>query len=333
MSLNYPHIIETVEPISPKNRFPIFAQLSILGLILFGIFGSLFFMDSTPEPEQLPPVVTPQPIDTTTQPAVPQKISEVPLRASAAYVWDVKGQRALFAKNANDALPLASITKLMTTLLAYELISGDTTTTISMDAIRQEGSSGFMEGERMTVDDLRELALVSSSNDAAYMLGASVGQLLGEADPEAQFVRGMNIRAEELGLESLEFRNTTGLDLSETEPGAVGSASDVSFLMEYIVTNYPELIEPTQQSATRIYNTAGAYHDAENTNEVASIIPNMIGSKTGFTDLAGGNLTIAFDAGLDRPIIVTVLGSTRDERFSDVLRLVDAVQASLAEAE
>ena len=87
---------------------------------------------------------------------------------------------------------------------------------------------------------------------------------------------------------------------------------------------YPEILRPTNTSATRINNTAGAYNDANNTNEVALKIPNMIGSKTGYTDLAGGNLTIAFDAGLNRPIIITVLGSTRDERFTDVFTLVRA---------
>ena len=85
----------------------------------------------------------------------------------------------------------------------------------------------------------------------------------------------------------------------------------------------------TQQANARIYNTAGAYHEASNTNDAVSKIPNMIGSKTGYTDLAGGNLTIAFDAGLNRPIVITVLGSTHDDRFTDVLTLIDAVQKSL----
>ena len=101
--------------------------------------------------------------------------------------------------------------------------------------------------------------------------------------------------------------------------------------MDYIITNYPEILEPTQQPSTRVYNTSGAYHEAANTNEAVQNIPNMLGSKTGYTDLAGGNLTIAFDAGLDRPIIVTVLGSTRHDRFEDVLKLVKAVQESVGQ--
>ncbi|MCB9815703.1 D-alanyl-D-alanine carboxypeptidase [Candidatus Nomurabacteria bacterium] len=323
----YPNIIEEGEP-TPKNRFPIVAQLGILGVFMVLIFGSWLVHTSktlVPLPAPEPDLVT----DTNKYPITPQKIEEVSLRAKGAYVWDVKGQRALYSKNADQALPLASITKLMTTLLTYELVSEDNKVSVPLSAILQEGSSGLSEGEELTTEELTQLALISSSNDAAYSLAASVGSLLGKQDPASQFVEGMNIRAGELGLNTLRFKNPTGLDVSSTEPGAVGSARDVSFLMEYIITNYPTVITPTQQSAARIYNTAGAYHEANNTNEVVLKIPNMIGSKTGYTDLAGGNLTIAFDAGLDRPIIITVLGSTYDERFSDVLTLVDAVQKSL----
>lgn len=326
MNNDFPHIIET-EPANTTRRFPVVAQLSVLGFILLALFSVLLLPNHS---KNTPPEVIIQ-AEPPTPPVVPQKIDDVSLRATAAYVWDVRSQRALYTKNAEEALPLASITKLMTALLAYELITDDTDATVPAAAIRQEGSSGLSAGEHMSIEQLRELALISSSNDAAYALAASVGSLLGERDPATQFITGMNIRAEELGLSSLEFWNTTGLDLSITQPGAIGSAKDVSFLMEYIVLNYPQIITPTQETATRIYNAAGAYHEVNNTNEAATQIPNMIGSKTGYTDLAGGNLTIAFDAGFDRPIIITVLGSTRDERFTDVLTLVKEVQKSLGQ--
>lgn len=327
----HPYIIESDE-LAPKNKFPILLQLGVLGLIMIVLFSAVIFHGAKSDKEIL--TVEPTPLTNDVKlPSVPQKIEGVNVRAAAAYVWDVRAQRALYSKNAEQELPLASITKLMTTLLAHELVTDDKMTTVSQSAVQQEGSTGLSAGEQLKAIELRELALVSSSNDAAYALAASVGTLLGDSDPTSQFVRGMNIRADELNLPTLEFWNTTGLDLSLTEPGAVGSAKDVSFLMEYIITNYPEILEPTKQTATRIYNTAGAYHDVSNTNEIALKIPNMIGSKTGFTDLAGGNLTIAFDAGLNRPIIITVLGSTRDERFSDVLALVDAVQKSIGQSQ
>lgn len=304
------------------------AQLGVLSIIMAILYGSwLFQPNDTTDEQMLNQNIT---TDEERYPLVPQKIEEISLNAKAAYVWDIKEQRALYSKNSDSSLPLASITKLMTALLAYELVAGEETFSVPISAIRQEGSSGLVAGERLGLQALSELSLVSSSNDAAYTMGASVGSLLGDRDPMSQFIAGMNIRAEELGLYTLEFKNTTGLDESQTVPGAVGSAKDVSFLMEYIIREYPEIISPTKNTETLIYNTAGAYHLADNTNEVVMKIPNILGSKTGYTDLAGGNLTIVFDAGLDRPIVVTVLGSTREERFTDVLKLVEAVQASLS---
>ncbi|MCA9354859.1 MAG: D-alanyl-D-alanine carboxypeptidase [Candidatus Kaiserbacteria bacterium] len=330
MNDQFPQLIETVDDApSTKNHFPIVAQLGVLAFVLTGIFGTLYVVgDNSQQPTvtQTPP---PPIIEIKQQTLPPQKIEDVELRATAAYVWDVTGQRALYNKNASEPLPLASITKLMTTLLAHELIADNEAAVVSLNAIRQEGSSGLFAGEELEIKDLQELALISSSNDAAYALAASVGNLLGDNDPTNQFIAGMNIRAAELGLETLEFKSTTGLDISETEPGATGSARDVTFLMEYIITHYPDLIAPTKQAETLVYNTAGAYHEAHNTNEIVLDVPNLLGSKTGYTDLAGGNLTIAFDAGLNRPIIITVLGSTRDERFTDVLTLVKAVQESV----
>ena len=194
----------------------------------------------------------------------------------------------------------------------------------------QDGDSGLVAGETIGIQELTDLALISSSNDAAYELGASVGRMLGDQDPTEQFVAAMNIRAEELDLHSLTFNNTTGLDLSDAQAGAYGSARDVSFLLEHIIENYPELLTATTEETVRIYNEAGAYHDTSNTNRFVNEITSIIGSKTGYTDLAGGNLTIAFDGGLNRPIVVTVLGSSRDGRFNDVLTLTTAAQEAIS---
>ncbi len=314
---------------SGHTQLPIVAQFSVLALILGGIFGMLYFhnittiaKESTEDPEKITELDV-------THTVTAQKLEDVSITADAAFVFDVREQRVLFAKNENRALPLASITKLMTALRAHELVDGDTTAKISDAAISQDGDNGLVSGERFTTDELERLALITSSNDAAFALGASVGELLGEGNPHDQFVEAMNIRAEELELDTLTFKNTTGLDISTTEAGALGSAKDVTFLMEHIIEKYPEIIESTRLNYARVYSEDGAYHDIENTNDYVSEIPNLIGSKTGYTDLAGGNLVVAFDIGLNRPIIVTVLGSTRAARFTDVMELVDAVQTNV----
>jgi len=325
---------ETQESPAVARRFPAALQLGILATLLLGMLGTATY-DSLLRtlPPQITATAPSAPLVTLTEesenPAL-QKLADIKIRGQAAYVYDVKAKKALYQKNPDTVLPLASITKLMTALLTHELMADDKTITIPASAVAQLGNSGFVAEERFTSQALSDYALLSSSNDAAFALAAAVGTTLGgDVGPTDTFVAGMNVRAEELGLTTLKFYNPTGLDLSPSKAGALGSARDVSFLMEYILVNYPEILEPSTFTATRIYDEAGSYHAAENTNPNISRIPNLIGSKTGYTDLAGGTLTIAFDAGFNRPIIVTVLGSTFDERFSDVLSLVRAITGTI----
>ena len=246
------------------------------------------------------------------------------LTAKAAFVWDVKLQKTIFNKNADDSRPIASITKLMTSLVAYELLDKKSNVNISTDAIRTSGDDGFIEGEQFAIEDLIDLTLVASSNDGATALSASAGLHTGiVGDPKKIFIEAMNIRARELGLSNTSFSNQTGLDLSKTEAGAYSSARDVAFLMEYILMHYPELLSKTGREEARIYNTGGAYHAITNTNKVVAEIDGLIASKTGYTELAGGNLVIAFNAGLNRPFIISVLGSSEEERFADIMSLVE----------
>lgn len=251
----------------------------------------------------------------------------ITVRGKAAYVWDIKAQRALYKKNETDTLPLASVTKLMTALVAHELLAPQDPVAIKPSSLRQDGDSGFVDGETFTRQSLTDLTLMSSSNDGAHALAASAGATLAPDNATRAFVEAMNIRAKELGLNDTTFKNATGLDITETEAGSYGTAKDIAFLMEYIVKNEPDLLKFTQESAARLYSEDGASHDAENTNYYIDELPGVIGSKTGYTTLAGGNLVVAFNAGLDRPIIVVVLGSTRQERFTDVVRLAKAAES------
>ncbi|HMO77775.1 MAG TPA: serine hydrolase [Candidatus Paceibacterota bacterium] len=319
---------------APKNNsFPVKFQLVIIGFFLVILFGSViipkFLIIINREPEKLATVSDTTLLIEDESVVIPQKIDTVNLRAEAAYVWDVVGQRALYEENPDEKLPLASITKLMTALVAYELVADDTLVTISPAAASQESAGSLLPGEVYEVKDLADFALVSSYNSAAQTLAEAVGEKLGNGNPLQQFVAAMNIRASELNLQTHEYLNPTGLDVSPSRAGAYGSARETTFLLEYIYANYPEVLRPTVAESTRLYNQSGDYHEAKNTNRVLLDIPNLLGSKTGYTDLAGGNLTIIFDAGFNRPVIVTVLGSTHSERFSDVKKLVAAVQASM----
>jgi D-alanyl-D-alanine carboxypeptidase len=247
----------------------------------------------------------------------------VVLEAESAYVWDVQNQRALFSKNGDERLPLASITKLMTALLTYELLDPTDTVAITLPVLRTDGDSGFVDGEEFTMQNLSDLTLITSSNDGAAALSAQAGAaILTEEDSDAVFVKAMNIKAEDLGLTKTSFKNSTGLDISETEAGAYGSARDASRLMEYLITHITDAVALTRLDITTINNNEGAYHLAKNTNEYVNSIEGLIASKTGYTKLSGGNLVIAVNAGLNRPVVVTVLGSSYEGRFKDALELL-----------
>src|SRR3989338_8147318 len=94
----------------------------------------------------------------------PKIIDNISLRADAVYVWDVIGQRALYEENPDKVLPLASITKLMTALVAYELVPDDTPVTISRAAAAQQSGGSLMAGETFAVKELADFALISSYN-------------------------------------------------------------------------------------------------------------------------------------------------------------------------
>lgn len=307
------------------QSMPVFQQLGLaLGALLL-IFGFSYIpgvLEREAEDDAAPEEVS----------AVSEEpqFGEVRVSAEAAYVWDVKNQRALYNKNAGQQLPLASLTKLMTALVAYEHLSADAEVSIPDEAIQQEGDSLMASGEVFRLSDLVDLTLLTSSNDGAYALAYAAGATTNGAAPVTAFISSMNAKAEEIGLLQSHFKNPTGLDMDEEASGSYGTARDMAFLMEYLLVHHPYILEETTKAETPVYDQMGALFTAVNTNEAVYDIPGFIGSKTGYTDLAGGNLVIAFDAGLNRPIVISVLGSTREGRFADALALIRATQAYLS---
>lgn len=260
----------------------------------------------------------------------------VPLAAQAAFVYDVKTGKALFEKEADTILPLASLAKIMTAFTALSLIPETTLVTIGEDAIRQEGDSKFISGEQWLLRDLLRFMLVESSNDAAYAVALEAGMVAhGEENKEAGrrfFIEEMNRQASSLGLKSAQFFNESGLDVEEeTKPGALASARDVAYLLIQAFEKFPEIFTATRLDTLAFQEGDSPVRNAENTNRDIGRFPLLLASKTGFTDLAGGNLAILFDAGFDRPIAVVIMGSTEQERFTDAGTLVWAALELLAQ--
>ena len=165
--------------------------------------------------------------------------------------------------------------------------------------------------------NLAALTLVSSSNEGAEALAEAA------ATSSAALVEIMNQKAKSLNLNSFHFINPTGLDENYL-PGGVGTALDVAKLFSYVLKNKPELLSATKESSVSEQDSSGLTHNVLNTNTAVNEIPGLFAGKTGYTDLAGGNLAVAANIGLHRPLIFVVLGSSKEGRFSDTKKLTEA---------
>jgi len=252
------------------------------------------------------------------------QFSNLELEAKSIFVYDIKEGKVLFAKNGEMQIPLASLTKAMTALVAIESSKENNMITVRQDNLELEGDSGLLVDEIWSLKNLMDFTLISSSNDGANML-ASVG-MFGSDD----FVGKMNGFADKLGMNQTYFLNESGLDVSENIAGAYGSAKDMAILFSYILKNHHSLLEATAYEIVEI-NSLDMLHEVTNTNNIVNEIPSLIASKTGFTDLSGGNLVIAYEAGPMRPIVISVMGSSIDGRFSDVKKLVGASLKTMQE--
>lgn len=259
---------------------------------------------------------------------------DISFEAQSIFVWDVNEQKVLFGINENVQLPLASLTKLMTAITANDILPEGSVVTIDNASLIAEGDSGLYENEKWNFKDLIRFTLMVSSNDGASAVANVAGLFKNnfpsrKEDNKKSFIQAMNEKAKEIGLTQTYFINPTGLDTNETVSGGYGSARDVARLLEYAVINASDIVESTRHVAMNFESLSYINHKATNTNSSIDALPGLIASKTGYTDLAGGNLVIAFDAGMNRPIIISVLGSTQEGRFEDVEKLVTASLKSL----
>lgn len=257
-------------------------------------------------------------------PGAPFQAPEI--EGSAAIVYDLAQKKILFGKNEGAQLPLASLTKLMTAYVATKTLPPDTQITITEDRLHQDGDPMLATGDVWSMRDLLGYTLLESSNDGARAIAGVAGaRLKGDTSQDRQaFVAQMNSSTQELGLLNTYFKNETGLDTSMEQGGAYGSARDIALLVGYLWKEAPELLEETSSLSGTYTTLSGTTYIAENTNQHVGEIPALIASKTGYTDLAGGNLAVVFDTGVNHPIAIVVLGSSSEGRFADTKALTDA---------
>jgi len=245
--------------------------------------------------------------------------TDLSVTADAAYVLDISSGERLFEKNGQAQLPLASITKAALALLADKHLKENGVITFSERNLLPEGDSGFEVGETWNVRDLIDFTLITSSNDGASALAEAIENATG-----SDIITLLNELAKDLGLSQTYFVNETGLDSNELFSGAYGSAQDVATLFTYVYKTAPDLLAATTMNERAFTSADGKTYKAINTNKGVSDLPGLVFGKTGFTDLAGGNLVVVTESEPGHPFATVVLGSTLIDRFDDVVTLVRA---------
>ncbi len=258
----------------------------------------------------------------------------VSLSAKSAIVVDETTGQVLFALHPDVQWPLASLTKVALVLSVGEALPGDTVVTIPFGSGYNSHAGGSLKtGERWKLQDVIDFTLAVSSNQGADMLAEIANAPIHNAYPLSPPVGAtlwrMNNLAQSLHLTHTYFLNDNGLDMSTTQSGAYGSASDIASLLAYAVQVMPDRFSATTKTSFTVTSIDGTRVNALNTDEALPVLPNVILGKTGYTDLAGGNLAICFrDNG--HTICAVVLGSTFDGRFADMKQLAIATQRALA---
>lgn len=231
--------------------------------------------------------------------------SVLTLEASSTLVYGLNQKQILFAKNPDAQFPIASLTKVMTALVAAEVLPPETVI-------------NFI-GRTWRLPMLVDYTLVSSSNAAAGAIARTAEETIDES-----LVPRMNALARELGLDATRFDNTTGLDLSDGQPSGVSTARDLTRLFAGILQHRLELLAATSLAEFEPVAVDGTRYHLSNTNTAAREIPGLVASKTGYTTGAGGSLAVVFDRGLNQPIIIVLLGSTEQGRFQDLKKIWQA---------
>lgn len=239
-------------------------------------------------------------------------ITEAPaIDASYGILCDAEGN-VLWSRGASKHTAMASITKVMTAIVAIENASLDDVYTVSANAVAVgESSANLKQGEEVDLRTLLNGLLVHSGNDAAVVIAEGV------AGSEKKFVKMMNEKADEMGLEDTHFSNSNGLDAAKH----YSSASDVCVMTRYAMT-YEVFRNIVAKKSVEI-DYGGETQKLKSTNALMCCWDTCTGVKTGFTNDAGYCLSSSAEQdGLE--LYAVVLGCSDEiERFTDSYKLLE----------
>ncbi len=244
------------------------------------------------------------------------QVEEPTFQAQSVLAVEVnQGQwRPLLAKNDQYPFVIASLTKLMTAMVAIDDYSLDRLVRISEEAVNQPEDTSFLKaGDYWRVEDLLRMALMESSNDAAYALAEIKG--VGE------FVQEMNKKAAEEGLTQTRFVNPTGL---VTEEGTnLSSSRDLANLTYDFLTNpaYEIMVEIVSCPEFSLLTPGGQFHHLMvNSHQLLGEFSYLIGGKTGYLPDYGGSLLSIFQQPEKETYLLTVILDSPD-RFGETEKL------------
>lgn len=251
---------------------------------------------------------------------------ELPVEAQAALLMEKTTGQVLYAKNEHEQLEPASVTKVMTLLLAMEALDEgriryDDTVTVSTYAASMGGSQVFLsEGEQITVEDLFKAICVASGNDASVAMAEHI------AGVTELFVEQMNARAKQLGMNDTHFVNCTGLPAE----GHVTSAWDIALMSRELILHHPDI-----RRFTTIWmdTLRGGSFQLSNTNKLIRFYDGATGLKTGSTDAAGFCISATAERDGMELIAVIMKGQTADKRNTDAKTLLNYGFSTYALAE
>ncbi len=239
-------------------------------------------------------------------------IADPVLDANSALIYHVESGTELFAKNPDLRVPIASLTKVMSALVAQDAFAPDDIVTVSSGSVRVDGQKQTLyAGERLRVQDLVSMMLVESSNDAAYALAAYAKQ------ENVDFVALMNTKAWVLGMRDCMFTDPAGLD-----DAAYCTARDLVRLARAALRNAPQIWPVMASPAIMVHSVDGTIsHEVKTTDELLGTVPGIIGAKTGNTDGALGCLLLVVQSPDKRDTLISIVLGSR-QRFADSAALV-----------
>ncbi len=305
----------------------IYAGTAFLGLVvvLFGIwvYYPLLFKKSpivivSPVPGYLTMVVNNQVTgldvwEPSTRVLGVKTILEPEIQAKSAIIYDLTTDTMLFAKNSQNRLPMASITKIMTAIIALENKRDDDKYKVTRANLVGENSMGVTQGEIVSLEELLYGLMLSSGNDAAEVLASNYPH-----GGRSQFIAAMNNKAKALGLIDTNFTNPSGL---QGDGNQYTTASDLLVVTRYALQNFSlfRTVVSTFSYTIPYTQTHKAFYLENETNLLTSY-RGVKGVKTGFTPEAGLCLVTYLDYG-GHQIIGVLLGS--ENRRAEMRELLD----------